>query len=403
MTDMRSIILAAALAALAGPSVAQDLCGVSGSPVTWAGGTAEASDIATAAAAFDATVDVAAQGRSLVAFALSDAMPVRVEALPSGPGDTVIELLDGAGASLGSNDDFGGSVGSRLDLDLQPGQYCLAVAGFEGSALGAYVRVGQSAHAPLIEETFGGTTVPAAIPCGPDAVVRDVEVGALQPGAPLVLTGSVDEAPYTRLILSEPQALTLTLENLDADPAFSVYDEAGTQLADNDDTNGLNAMIEFPAPLAAGRYCIAARALNDTAASLTLTVAAFDAEAAARRNYDSGLASPPLDGSYPVESLGLLGAQLSRDMFGDTVTKWFSFEVAEPGLVLVEGYGFGADPKVTLFDGAGRPVGENDDSGTGSNARVAARLVPGSYTVGISALGSGGLLRLVMERFVPAP
>ena len=79
--------------------------------------------------------------------------------------------------------------------------------------------------------------------------------------------------------------------------------------------------------------------------------------------------------------------------------------MAEDGLMLIDGIGLGrVDPTVVLFDAAGRPVGRDDDGGRDMNAQLAARLQPGQYTVGIGQNSGGGfgLLRLVLQRFVPA-
>ena len=126
-------------------------------------------------------------------------------------------------------------------------------------------------------------------------------------------TNSTTGAPYYRFTLAGPQTVTVLAENPEADPYIYVFDASGALLAENDDHDSLNSRIDFTQPLAAGSYCIAMRALSDPTLPVTVTVAGFDGARGAWRAICAGEAAPPLDGSWPVERLGLLPPQLTRD------------------------------------------------------------------------------------------
>jgi hypothetical protein len=121
--------------------------------------------------------------------------------------------------------------------------------------------------------------------------------------------------------------------------------------------------------------------------------------------YDRGEASPPLDGSYPVTALGDIGNRLRQDVTSTGVTTWYSLDVNEAGLLLVEAVTNNiGDPTLVLFDDFGRQIAFNDDNGTSLDSLLTARVMPGTYLVGVRQLSEGTsvLTRLLFERYVPA-
>jgi hypothetical protein len=96
---------------------------------------------------------------------------------------------------------------------------------------------------------------------------------------------------------------------------------------------------------------------------VTVSVSAFDAQAAQTGMYERGEAAPPLDGSLPDHGAR---AALDAPAAGHPEHRhhrWFSFEVTEPGLVLVEAVTNGmGDPSLVLFDDFGREIAYNDDT-----------------------------------------
>jgi hypothetical protein len=211
--------------------------------------------------------------------------------------------------------------------------------------------------------------------------------------------------PYWGFTLSAPTALSITAENESADPVVTIYDENGTYINENDDYDGLNSRIDQSTPLQPGTYCLAMQALSDTNAPITVSVTAYDAQAAQIGLYERGEASPPLDGSYPVTALGDLASRLRTDVQSTEVTTWYSFDMPQGGLVLIEAVANGGgDPSLVLFDDFGRQVAFNDDNGNSLDSLITARLLPGTYLAGVRQVSPGtqSMTRILFERYVPA-
>ena len=121
--------------------------------------------------------------------------------------------------------------------------------------------------------------------------------------------------------------------------------------------------------------------------------------------YDRGEAAPPLDGSYPVTMLGALDQRIRQDIQTTDMTTWFAMDVKQGGLIVIEAVTNGmGDPTLVLFDDFGRQVAYNDDANNTLDSMIAARVLPGTYLVGVRQLGGEQqvLTRMVFERYVPA-
>ena len=408
----------------AAPALAQDFCGGLSANGQWIGGTEEASDISTAGAYMEQMALVLQNNEYVALFSASAPTEVRVEAQGRGSGDPLIELRDEGGAVAASDDDSGGNGASRAETTLQPGRYCLTMRSYDGSPMSGFVRVGRIEHealtagmdTPAQPTEPGAPGDPAQPPdpvlaggaCDASTITRhlsDAPLEAQIAAAPVSQTASVDEVPSWGFTLSQPTALSITAENENADPVITLYDEHGSYLAENDDWDGLNSRIDMAMPLQPGTYCIGLNALSDTSLPVTVSVSAYDAQSAQLGLYERGEAAPPLDGSYPVTALGPLATRLRQDVQSTDSTTWFSFEVSEPGLVLVEAVTNGmGDPTLVLFDDFGREIAYNDDNGDSLDSLITARVMPGTYLVGLRQLSEGGqaLTRLLFERYVPA-
>jgi len=156
-------------------------------------------------------------------------------------------------------------------------------------------------------------------------------------------------------------------------------------------------------PLPAGTYCVSLGLYGSESAPITVTATEYDAEEALRSLYERGEASPPLDGSYPVKDLGELASRLREDITVTGDATWYSFDVRESSLILVEAIAQGqGDPVLAMFDDLGRRVAYNDDSGDGYDSLLTVRVQPGTYTVAVKQLNdSSGFIRMVFERYLP--
>lgn len=411
----------AALMLMAGAASAQGLCGTIGATGTWIGGSPEVSDIATASGPFTQTgVAIPQEGSSVALFSLSSVTEVRIEALPAPGGDSVIELYDAAGQQVITDDDSGGYPASRAETLLQPGDYCLLTRGFAGGGLTADVRVGLLEHEALTEGLAGGfggggfdggpffvgidpcTAATVATPLGNGPI--DAQIVPGQPG--ISATNTVTAVPYYRFTLASPQAVSIRANNPTADPYIYIFDDLGTLLAENDDYNSLNSRVDFTTPLAAGTYCVGMRALYDPNEAVTLEILGYDAASALAELYSTGEAAPPLDGSYPVTSMGVLPARAVRDVGvpGDTAS-WFSFEMTTTGVVVIDAVEVtDSDPVIIVYDELGTEIAYNDDANGTLNSQVILRLQSGRYLMAVRQYSDyyNGIIRIATERYVPA-
>ncbi|NDV02742.1 pre-peptidase C-terminal domain-containing protein [Pseudoroseicyclus tamaricis] len=431
----RLALVACMAAGPALPAFAQDLCGGAGANGQWIGGSEADSDIATADDYLQQMALVLMQNEYVSLFTLSEPTEVRMEAQGRGAGDPLFDLRSEDGTILLSDDDSGGDSAARAETMLEPGTYCLSTASYDGSPMTGFVRIGRLEHEALTPGlqgepidmgngigdgtmgdmgdmgdtggNTGGGQMPGEI-CDMSRVtnyfgggdpVDDMLGGGLSVEAP------VNQVAYWGFSLSSPQPLTITAENESADPVITLYDSTGSWLAENDDYEGLNSLIELTQPLPAGDYCLAVRALSDESLPIALTLEAFDPAAQQTALYDNAEAAPPLDGSHPVTMLGPLESRLRQDVQNSGTAEWFAFEVDEAGLVIIEAVTNGlGDPVLTLYDDFGRLVTINDDYGDNFDSLLAARVMPGTYLVALRQYDDSVpvLTRLLFERYVPA-
>ncbi|MFT5630872.1 MAG: hypothetical protein ACI9HB_002044 [Gammaproteobacteria bacterium] len=382
---------------IASPALAQDLCGGSGTGGQWIGGTQDASDISTADAHREQLALVLGETPYVGLFSLSAPTPVRIEAAGRGAGDPLIDVFDSEGGIVASDDDSGGGGAARAELDLPIGTYCVSMKSYDDAPMSAFMRIGRQDQDPLTEGTTEGSAPNANGSCA-----------EAQPFGELGTTQSVavEDNGFRSFTLAEPTALTITAENENADPTLALLDDDESEIASNDDYDGLNSRIEQSAPLPAGDYCVSVGAINDSSLPIDLTIAVYDPVAAQAAIYARGEASPPLDGSVEITDLGALQSRMRKDLQLGSNTTWLTVDIPESSLLLIEAVAAGndGDPWLVIFDDLGRQLAVNDDVGDSLNSLIATRVLAGQYVVGVKQIGDDvqGLVRLVLERYVPA-
>ncbi len=394
----RILLTSTALAFIAAsPLAAQDICsGITGGQ--WIGGNEGASDITTSDA-YREQMALVLGGNSYVSlFTLSGTTDVRIEAAGRGAGDPLIEIFDTAGGIVASDDDSGGGGAARAEVSLEAGSYCMSMKSYDDVPMTAFVRIGRTEHEALTEGTTDGGS-------------NDAPSGSCAEATPFGAIGttnsaSVEETGFWSFTLSEPTAISITANNAAADPIITLYDSDETTIAENDDSNGLNARIDQSSPLPAGDYCLNVRAYSDDSLPIDVTISIYDSAAAAAALYAQGEAAPPLDGTVEINALGLMPNRMRHDAQVSGDTSWFSFDVDTAGLLLIEAIAAGdnGDPWLIMYDDLGREIARNDDNGDGLNSLITARVNPGSYIAGVKQVDSSteSLIRLIFERYVPA-
>ncbi len=396
---MKLPMITTAALLLGSAAYGQDICGGAGTGGQWIGGTETASDIATADTHREQLALVLGETPFVGLFTLSDSTSVRVEAAGRGAGDPLIEIFDSTGAIIASDDDSGGGGAARAELDLGQGTYCVSMKSYENSPMSAFMRVGRTDHEAL---TPGEADSDAATNAASGSCADARPFGAIN----ATQSAAVDETGFWSFTLDTPTPLTITANNDDADPTIALFDASEVEIASNDDHNGLNSKIEQAEPLPAGDYCLSVGAINNTAIPIDVTINVYDAEAALAELFDLGEAAPPLDGSIPFTELGKLDTRMRHDVRVDNIASWFTIEIPETGMMLVEAIAAGddGDPWLVIYDDLGRRLGLNDDAGDSLNSLLTARVQPGTYVIGLKQVGEDaqGFVRLLLERYVPA-
>lgn len=393
-----STALTLAMLGFATPALAQDgLCGGLGTSGQWIGGDEAGSDITTTENYQEQMALVLGGNEYVSLFTLSEGTDVRVEAAGRGAGDPVIDLLDATGGVILSDDDSGGNAASRAETYLEPGTYCMSLRSYDGGPMTAFVRVGRQDQEPLTD----GVNVSSG---GSSSGAGSCEDATPLGGIGSVASASVNETPYWSFTLDAPSAVSITAENESADPVITLYGPGDIYIDENDDFDGLNSRIDVTDTLDAGTYCIAMSALSDEGAPITVSVETYDAASALLSLYARGEAAPPLDGSIPVADLGSLETRIREDVQAGEDTVWFSVDVADSSLLVVEAIGGGSsDPWLVVYDDLGRQIGQNDDYGDGLDSLVMGRVQGGTYIIGVKQYDGGqGFIRLLAERYVRA-
>lgn len=394
----KKVMIATVLAGFGSAALAQDSpCGGTSSNGQWIGGDQAGSDIATAGNYLEQMALVLGGNEYVSLFTLSEASEIRVEAAGRGAGDPIIDLLDDRGGVILSDDDSGGNAASRAETTLQPGTYCMALRSYDGGPMTAFVRIGRVEHEPLTEGISTGGDETAGVSGSCDTARPMGPIGSN-------VTASVDESPYWSFTVDTPAPVTIRAENETADPVLTLYGPDGSYMTENDDFDGLNSQIDMTDPLPPGTYCIGVTALNDTSLPISVSVSSFDPEAALLGLYARGEAAPPLDGSVPFTDLGTLQSRLRQDVQATSDVTWFTVNVEDTGLILVEAIAAGSgDPWLVVYDDLGRKIAQNDDYGDTLDSLVVGRVQDGTYIIGVKQYDSSqGFIRLLIERYVRA-
>ncbi len=407
------IRLAAALPLLlAAPAWAQDpICGGIGLVGEWVGGSEDASDLIglEGAVALDGRVPIG--GHLVRMFTLSEPGDVRIEARAVPSGDPYMTVFDAGGLEMATDDDGLGDLGALIEAPLDAGTYCLAVRSYESGVTDVAVAIGSSASAfappppPRDEASVEDDGYGGPLCFEPDTPTLGDGLDAAALTSSSTATASAFDAPSYAFSLSEPTLLTVTATSETGDPVLHVVDVDGDVLAENDDFDGLDSRIDFGEALPAGEYCIQVDDLNEDDAPITVTLGAFDPAADRARRLDLAEFAPTAADGVEVAALDPLETSLFEEVSMEGAARWFRLELPEGGLVRFEVVGEGADPAVTVFDRAGRRLGENDDGPDGLDSLLHLALDAGTYTVALRLVGmdgEAGVVRLLMDRYVPA-
>ena len=397
------------------PTPAPEDVQICGGQVNWLGGDQDGSDITASTDPLSAQAAVTGHAPSLFAFRVAaGSQAIRAEASAEN-GDPAIALLTEDGDVIAENDDTPVSLNSSLETTVGPGIYCLALSSVGAAPMTAEVQISHPDQPALLgAEAQGLAGMNAITACTADTTALPLTEGALDErldqGTVSVSHDSAQIGHY-RFTLGQPTSLSLRAASNQHDPAMRLFDAQGNLVAENDDTDGLNARLDFLTPLAPGDYCIGVAALSPQPGEISLTADALDAETFLRDAYRRGELNPPADGSYPVQDIDLTTTKQTV-VLHDGAAQWLGFDLDQPTVVVISAIGrlVGADPKLVLFAPNGTLAGENDDMDGSTDSRLGPVLLqPGRHHLGVidisrndSAAGAVRPIGLVFERYLRA-
>ncbi|MCB5199420.1 DVUA0089 family protein [Loktanella sp. TSTF-M6] len=187
------------------------------------------------------SIATAAGETGYLSFDLTEAMPVTITA-ENEDADPLISLSGPDGENLGENDDFDG-LNARLDIatPLAPGTYCIALNALSDEAAPIDVTVAAyDPEAALMGLYARGEAAPPL-----DGSVQITDLGTLE----TVLRADIDVGSDTQWFrLDVPAAGLMVIEanaiGPSGDPWLVVFDVAGREIAQNDDTpSGTDAQV----------------------------------------------------------------------------------------------------------------------------------------------------------------
>lgn len=405
--------LAFAQAAPAQPPAGGVPACVAGKTATWIGGSPEAS--ALAGTALQSSVTLGSGISNVYAFRVDgEDRQVRVELGNHSAGDPHLTILNAVGSPLGEQDDFEGSLAARLEPTLPAGDYCIIARDVSNGPLTAVVRVSEISEAPIVtSEGAGGSSSMAACTAETEATTLDPAAIATALTEFTLVSDTfpgVEAAKYYRFDLPAGANLRLTATSAQLDPKITLYDAQGSQIAENDDSDGTNARLDMLGSLPAGSYCLGAMPLSPGAGDIRVSVGGVDPAEVLRDAYRNGQIPPSADSGYTVDALDITSIEPQVKLLGNSAL-WFRFDTTERQVLVINAYGAatGVDSRLALFDSFGRSIAENDDANNGTDPQIGPVILdPGSYRLALTVVGSdgsSGQMRAVsmgVQRFIAA-
>lgn len=362
---------------------------LAGREAIWLGGNGVAE---LSGEALQSAVNTSSGGSLLAAFRVTgEERQLRIELGNHTQGDPHLTLYTASGTMIAEMDDYDGTLASRIEQGLAPGDYCALARDVSNGPLSATLRVSEISDTAMV--TAQGRSGLAACTAGTEAVTLDdaALAKALSEFSSLSESFNAAEGPkYLRFNLPGNASLRLTATSSQADPVIALYNAAGEQVAENDDADGTNSRLDMLGNLAAGTYCLGATALGGGSGEIRLSVGGVDPAEVLRDAYRQGQMPPPSSAGYPVEPLDITSAEPQVKLLGGSAL-WFSFDIDERQVVVLNAYAAatGMDTRMALFDISGRQITENDDANGSTDPQIGPVLLePGSYRLALVQLGS---------------
>ncbi len=238
---------------------------------------------------------------------------------------------------------------------------------------------------------------------GNEAASDIATAGTFLEGTAIVLPGSEYVSLFT---VSTATEVRVEAQGSGAgDPVIDLLDESGAIVLSDDDSGG-GGSSRGEIALSPGSYCLSLTSYDGGAMTGVVRVGRSDQEALTQGLSEAPL-FPPVDATPDNASFGCSGlsnylgdggsinASLAADGVSATasvneVDAW-GFTLSESTALAITAENPSADPVITLYDGAGNYLAENDDwDGLNSRIEMIGGLDAGEYCIEMRALSDNG-------------
>lgn len=284
--------------------------------------------------------------------------------------DAFLFLIAADCRALGSNNDCPEQgPDSCLNVPLSPGVYFLGASSADPGGSGPYVLDVACGEAALCRDCVVST-----LAC------EETAVGSLDPDDCIL----DDDTPIDLFCLELPKQsrVTVTLESTAFDAFLWLYDGSCFALSSDDDGGG-DTDSRLVADLPAGTYFLGANSFDPDAEG------AYELRASCQVGFDfcTQCRAGPVR-CHETRSGELRPDDCSLALDGTSVDL-YSFELPDPGPVVIDLRSQAFDAFVYLYDAGCGVLATNDDGGEGLNSRLVLNLDAGSYVIGASSFAAG--------------
>ena len=288
--------------------------------------------------------------------------------------DTVLTLVDANGNVVVENDDGPLNTDSRITRTLQPGSYCLAVAGYGGDGGEGELVISDS---PEPDPVDSGTVPGCSDPTITSDLGTTIDTGTGIVSIPANIPANTRQD--WRMDVAEEVQLRMDANSNIMDTVLKLYDANGALIEENDDNpNGVGTNSRIERTLSPGSYCVSMEGFagGEGTGELSLLVLGEAGSGTA-----SGQALPEPDA---IEDLGTLTTVLQSSAMVEDQTRWLSFTVSEPTGVRVDAVSASGGFTLRLLNESGEmlDVAEGYSGLTPTTLRT--NLEPGKYIVAMS-------------------
>ena len=294
---------------------------------------------------------------NLLTFQAPEAAEYRI--YTTGSTDTVGLLLDSACSQIGGDDDSGEGNNFLIAMELEPGQYYVAVGGYGNTTTGPYaLRV--EADRPV---TLAGC--------------RDAQPLTLDSEAQISVEGA-RERFYSFQVPAIGSYRIATIGELDTVGALL---DAGCNLLTVDDDGGLDSNFWIEVCLAPGTYYVSVRGFDEGTSGT------------------AGLLVRPGGGSGGLEfqtALDIGASPVASGVVSGSDFRYYALSIAAAGRYMIYSSG-PTDTVGALYDAGRQELAEDDDGGGDYNFLIERDLQPGDYYVGVRGYGEATTGRVILN------